>query len=318
MKLKKPILKAASWAAGILPAPVKKFFYKCPLLARTLRNILNAAAPDGLTEISIAAGPAHGLNMLLDLKSEKDYWLGTYETELQNAASKLIYPGSIVYDIGANIGYVSLFSAMLSGLKGKIFSFEALPANIERLKANVSINKLDSRITVTHAAVIENDQPVTFLTHESGAMGKAIGSAGRDEKYSGQITVPGVTIDSFVYDQNHLEPDLVKLDIEGGEGSALVGMKRLLTDKQPVFLIELHGEKAARQVWDHLLQFDYKIYRMTPAYPQITHIDDLDWKAYIIALPSHLSNLLTKKTGIHPVFLSIDCFAMLLLEQRAS
>jgi FkbM family methyltransferase len=290
----KTILKAASWTASLLPPSIKKGFYKWPFLARFLRSTLNAAVPDGLTETTIAAGPAQGLKMLLDLKSEKDYWLGTYETDLQAAGAKFISPGCIVYDIGANIGYISLLSAQLSGLKGKTFSFEALPANVERLKANVSINKLNSQIMVTHAAVIDNDQPVTFLIHASGAMGKAQGSAGRDENYSGQVTVPGIAIDSFVYDQNHPEPDLVKLDIEGGEGCALIGMKRLLSDKSPVFLIELHGEKAARQVWDYLLQFDYKIYKMTPDYPQITHMNDLDWKAYIIALPAHRSDLLTK------------------------
>jgi FkbM family methyltransferase len=291
MTFKKTILKAASWTANVLPPSIKKGLYKWPFLARFLRNTLNAAVPVGLTETTIASGPARGLKMLLDLKSEKDYWLGTYETELQTAGKMLIPPGSVVYDIGANIGYVSLLSAQLGGSKGKVFSFEALPANIERLKTNVSLNKLTSRIMVTHAAVMDCDQPVTFLTHASRAMGKAMGSAGRDEEYSGQITVPGMAIDSFVYDQNHPEPDLVKLDIEGGEGCALLGMKRLLSEKPPVFLIELHGEKAARQVWDYLLQFDYKIFKMAPPYPHITYIDDLNWKAYIIALPADRSDL---------------------------
>jgi len=293
MSPKKPILKAASWAAEILPAPIKIFLYKWPFLARMIRRSLNAAAPEGLTEMTIAAGAARGLKMLIDLQSEKDYWLGTYETDLQAAAAKLIHPGSVVYDIGANIGYISLLSAQLSGLTGKIFSFEALPANVERLKVNVAINGLGSRITVIHAAVIDSSQPVTFLTHPSGAMGKALGSAGRDEKYSGRITVPGLAIDTFIYDQNHPQPDLIKLDIEGGEGSALAGMQRLLSEKKPIFLIELHGEQAAHQVWDRLIQHDYKIYEMTHAYPHITHVDDLDWKAYIIAVPSHRASLST-------------------------
>jgi FkbM family methyltransferase len=293
MSSEKPILKAASWTAGILPAPIKKFFYKWPFLARMIRRSLNAAAPEGLSETTIAAGPARGLKMLLDLQLEKDYWLGTYETDLQAAAAKLIQPGSVVYDIGANIGYISLLSAQLSGLTGKTFSFEALPANVERLMTNISINGLGSRVTVIHAAVIDTDQRVTFLTHPSGAMGKALGSAGRDEQYNGRITVPGLAVDTFIYDQNHPEPDLVKMDIEGGEGSALAGMQRLLSEKKPIFLIELHGEQAAHQVWDCLLQYDYMVFEMTHSYSLISHVDDLDWKAYIIAVPSHQSSLLT-------------------------
>lgn len=293
MTLEKPILKAASWVAGALPASIKKLVYKVPFLARLIRRSLNAAAPEGLSEVIIAAGAAKGLRIILDLQSEKDYWLGTYESDLQTAALKLIHSGDVVYDVGANIGYVSLLSAQLSGKSGKVFAFEALPANVARLQKNVLINALESQIMVTHAAVIDTVQPVSFLTHPSGAMGKVLGSAGRDEQYSGRITVPGLALDAFVYDENHPAPDIIKMDIEGGEGKALAGMPRLLTEKKPVLLIELHGEKSARQVWNHLRQHHFSVHQMKRGYPKVTHISTLDWKAYIIAVPEQKINLLT-------------------------
>ena len=287
------ILTAASWAADLLPASIKKLLYKIPFLSRLIRRSLNAAVPEGLSEVTIAAGAAKGLRIILDLQSEKDYWLGTYESDLGAAAQKLIQPGDVVYDVGANVGYVSLLSAQLSGKSGKVFAFEALPVNVDRLRKNVLINALESRITVTHAAVIDTVQPVTFLTHPSGAMGKALGSAGRDEQYNGRITVPGLALDTFVYDENHPAPDVVKLDIEGGEGSALAGMPRLLAEKRPILLIELHGEKAARHVWNHLQQHNFSLHQMKRGYPKVTRISALDWKAYIIAVPEQKINLLT-------------------------
>ena len=293
MTAENPILKAASWVAGVLPVSIKKYLYKVPFLARLIRRSLNIAAPEGLSEITIAAGAAKGLKMILDLQSEKDYWLGTYESDLDAAARKLIRHGDMVYDVGANVGYVSLLSAQLSGKNGKVFAFEALPANVERLRKNVLINALESRITVTHAAVINSNHPVSFLTHPSGAMGKALGSDGRDEQYDGQITVPGLALDVFVYGENHPAPDIIKMDIEGGEGKALAGMPRLLTKKKPILLIELHGKKAAHQVWDHLRQNNYSVHQMRRGYPKITQISALDWKAYIIAIPEQKTNLLT-------------------------
>ena len=293
MTLEKPILKVASWAADVLPASIKKFVYKVPFLERFIRRSLNNAAPKGLSEVIIAAGAAKGLRIILDLQSEKDYWLGTYEFDLQTVARKLIQSGDVVYDVGANIGYVSLISARLSGKSGKVFAFEALPANVVRLRKNVLINALESRITVTHAAVIDTIQPVIFLTHPSGAMGKALGSAGRDEQYNGRISVPGLALDTFVYDENHAAPDIIKMDIEGGEGKALAGMPRLLTEKKPILMIELHGEKAARQVWNHLRQHHFSVHQMKRGYPKVTHISTLDWKAYIIAVPEQKINLLT-------------------------
>jgi len=293
MTLEKPVLKAASWAAGVLPTPIKSLLYKVPFLARVIRRSLNAAAPEGLSEVTIAAGAAKGLKMVLDLQSEKDYWLGTYESDLGTAVRKLIQSGDVVYDVGANVGYVSLLSARLSGESGKIFAFEPLPANVNRLRKNVLINALESRIIVTHAAVIDTVQPITFLTHPSGAMGKALGSAGRDEQYNGRITVPGLALDAFVYDENHPAPDVIKMDVEGGEGAALAGMQRLLAEKRPILLVEIHGEKAAHQVWNHLRQHNYSVHQMRHGYPKVTLVSSLNWKAYIIAVPDQKTSLLT-------------------------
>ena len=293
MTLEKPVLKAASWAAGVLPTPIKNLLYKVPFLARVIRRSLNAAAPEGLSEVTIAAGAAKGLKMVLDLQSEKDYWLGTYESDLGAAVRKLIQSGDVVYDVGANVGYVSLLSARLSGESGKIFAFEPLPANVNRLRKNVLINALESRIIVTHAAVIDTVQPITFLTHPSGAMGKALGSAGRDEQYNGRITVPGLALDAFVYNENHPAPDVIKMDVEGGEGAALAGMQRLLAEKRPILLVEIHGEKAAHQVWNHLRQHNYSVHQMRHGYPKVTLVSSLNWKAYIIAVPDQKTSLLT-------------------------
>ena len=293
MTAEKRILKVASWVAGALPASIKNLLYKIPFMSRLIRRLLNTAAPEGLYEVTIAGGAAKGLRIILDLQSEKDYWLGTYESDLGVAAQKLIRPGDVVYDVGANVGYVSLLSARLSGKNGKIFAFEALPVNVDRLRKNVLINALESRVTITHAAVIGSVQPVTFLTHPSGSMGKALGSAGRNEQYNGRITVPGLALDVFVYDENHPAPDVIKMDIEGGEGSALAGMPRLLAEKRPTLLVELHGEKDARQVWNHLRKHNYSVHKMRHGYPKVTHISALDWKAYIIAVPEQKIDLLT-------------------------
>jgi FkbM family methyltransferase len=192
------LLKSAAWAARILPSPVKRAFYKIPFLSRLIRRSLNEAAPEGITEVKIAAGILKGLTMALDLHTEKDYWLGTYEPNLQAAAFQFIKPGMVVYDSGAYIGYISLMAARLAGESGRVFSFEALPANIARLTRNVALNTMQDQVQIVHAAVVDRPGEVTFLAHASGAMGKAQGSAGRDEHYTQTIKVTGIALDDFV------------------------------------------------------------------------------------------------------------------------
>ena len=281
-----PLLSAAAWSARRLPMPVKRLFYRIPPLARLLRGALNRAAPAGLSEVTIAAGGLQGLTMLLDLHSEKDYWLGTYEPELQTALAELVQPGMVAYDVGANAGYISLLLARLAGPQGQVFAFEALPENVERLQRNVALNHLEAQVSVVHAAVIDASRPVRFLIGPSDDMGKAEGSAGRQEMtYTQAIEVTGISLDDFVYTQGHSRPQVIKLDIEGGEVLALPGMRRLLRQVRPLLLIELHGPEAARAAWETLRPAGYRLCQMRRGWPVIKTLDELDWKAYLVAFP---------------------------------
>jgi FkbM family methyltransferase len=280
------ILKAAARAAGLLPAGIKKVIYRIPFLSGFIRKWLNAAAPEGQQEVIIAGGVLKGMRLSLDLQTEKDYWLGTYETDLQAASGEFIQPGMTVYDVGANIGYISLIAARLAGDLGKVFSFEALPANIERLRENVRLNGLEEQVNIIHAAVIDQSGETEFFTHASGAMGKAAGSAGRDSEYGEIIHVRAVTLDDFIFTEENPVPDVIKMDIEGGEKLAVKGMVRTLSEYRPILLIELHGEEAARTMWDTLTTCGYSIHAMHKGYPLVQTLDHLDWKAYIIAMPN--------------------------------
>jgi len=279
------VLKLAAGAARRLPAPVKRLIYRVKPLARFLRRLLNRSAPDGLVKVAVAAGSLQGWELFLNLKLEKDYWLGTYETDLQQAVEKFVKRGSTAYDLGANIGYISLLLAKAAGDNGAVIAIEALPANFERLKQNTSLNQPHARVTCLNAAVTDKAGPVEFLVHSSTSMGKALGSAGRQEQYGQVITVPGVTLDSLVFDQGYPPPDVIKMDIEGGEVLAIEGMRAVLTAYHPLMMIELHGEEAADAVYPVLAAAGYDMRLMKEGYPHVRSRAEIDWKTYLLALP---------------------------------
>jgi FkbM family methyltransferase len=280
-------LSSAAWLARRLPEPVKRNLYRIPVLSKFIRASLNRAAPHGKMVVEVAAGGLEGWQMELDLQAEKDYWLGTYESELQAAVKELVQPGAIVYDVGANIGYVSLLLARQVGPQGQVFAFEALPENLERLRRNVALNPSAQVVQVVAVAVVDNSGPVQFLVGSSGSIGKAKGSAGRENiTYSDSVLVSGVSLDQFVYQQHHPQPQVIKIDIEGGEVLALPGMLRLLQEARPVVLLELHGPEAARSAWITLVGAGYQVCRMQPGFPAVSSLEALDWKAYVVALPA--------------------------------
>ncbi|HZD57317.1 MAG TPA: FkbM family methyltransferase [Anaerolineales bacterium] len=266
--------------------PLKRAIYAWDLLARIVRQGLNRAAPPGLTQVRIASGSLRGMRMLLDLRIEKDYWLGTYEPELQLAVKQLVEPGMVAYDIGANVGYITLLFAQAVGTKGRVFAIEALPENVERLEGNVALNAFSERVTVVYAAVVDRAGPVKFLIGPSGGMGKAQGSAGRQRfEYRQSLTVTGISLDAFAYQQGNPAPQIIKMDIEGGEVLAFPGMCEVLKKERPLLFLELHGSEAAQVAWETLTSLDYHIRRMAPGYPLVTNLDALDWKAYLLARP---------------------------------
>ncbi|MDH5506337.1 MAG: FkbM family methyltransferase, partial [Anaerolineae bacterium] len=246
--MKKLFLSLAARAARLLPMPVKQALYRLGPLSGLLRGALNRAAPVGLSVVRVAAGELTGITLRLDLQSEKDYWLGTYEAELQAALRDLVRPGDVAYDVGANIGYISLMLARAVGAGGRVFAFEALPSNQERLRANLALNPEIANVTVAAKAVSGGPGEIEFHVHASGGMGKAAGSAGRQEDYQETIRVAATSLDDFVYEQGNPAPQIIKLDIEGGEVLALPGMRRLLAESRPTLLVELHGPESARAV----------------------------------------------------------------------
>ncbi len=294
--MKKLLLSFAAFTARLLPAPVKQRLYSIPPLARLLRGFLNLAVPGGLVIETVASGGLAGAKLLLDLHTEKDYWLGTYESELQQAVEKFLSTGATIYDVGANIGYISLLLARKTNSAGRVFAFEALPENQERLRANIKLNDFGSRISVVPVAVIESSRPVRFLVGPSGGMGKAEGSAGRQEiKYNKAIDVSGISLDDFVFGSGNPKPQVVKIDIEGGEVLALPGMRRLLAEVRPLVLIELHGHEAAQAAWEAFTAANYSIHEMVKGYPQIQTSEALGWKAYLLAIPQPIVTELGSK-----------------------
>ncbi len=279
------LLRLAAYSARVLPGSLKRVLYRLGPITTWLRGLLSRAAPDGLSEVIVAGGALAGKRLQLNLQTEKDLWLGTYEPELQAALRSIAKERMTAYDVGANIGYITLLLMDLLGPEGRVFAFEPHPANLERLKTHLELNPGGSRVVVVPAAVGKEMGRAEFLIHPSASRGKLRGSEGRRATYSHPIEVEVLDLDSFVFTGGRPAPDLVKIDIEGGEANALAGMRRLMKQGRPVVVLELHGPEAAQAVWRELTEAGYRVYLIRRGYPEVRRVEALDWKAYLLARP---------------------------------
>jgi len=278
------VLSAAALAAKVLPQSARQRFYRMGPVSEALRKVLTRSAREGLVETEIAAGPLAGLKMELDLGVEKDLWLGTYEPALLHAIQDWVKPGMVLYDVGANIGYVSLALARAAGPRGRIVAFEPLPANLVRLRANIALNSEGSRVQVVGSAVGAHSAQEPFMPHKSGGMGKLQASQGRHTEYEGTFEVEVIALDDWIAEHEGRPPALIKIDVEGGEAAVLEGLMVTLKNDRPRLLIELHGPEATAEVRQILALTDYTLHAMRKGYPKLEQFTN--WKSYAVALPT--------------------------------
>src|SRR4051794_37214555 len=91
---------------------------------------------------TILRGLASGYRICVSPAEHLGYLLGTAEVHLQRAIREYVAPGATVYDIGANLGYVSLSLSKKVGPTGHVIAFEPVPRNIESLRRNIELNQI--------------------------------------------------------------------------------------------------------------------------------------------------------------------------------
>jgi len=153
-------------------------------------------------------------------------------------------PGKVAYDVGANIGLVTLFLARCVGEKGLVIAFEPTPPNAERLMENVQLNKL-SNVRLYRVA-LGDTEAVIKIAHCPDSPGIATLredlAQGYRRRYSLQeFQVEVVPLDTLVARESLPLPDFLKIDIEGYEYPMLLGARQTIQRARPMIFVELHG-----------------------------------------------------------------------------
>jgi FkbM family methyltransferase len=156
-----------------------------------------------------------------------------YEEHVTNVMRPCFKPGMVVVDIGANIGFYTLLAASRIGQAGKVIAFEPSADNCELLRRSLRKNDLNN-VTIHTNAVSDANRVLCFTMQESTAV------TSRPDTAKGSFQVNALALDSFLKDEPRI--DLVKIDIDGGEGLALKGMTQLLKRHHPVLFTEFCPE----------------------------------------------------------------------------
>jgi len=187
--------------------------------------------------------------------------------------------GRVFWDIGANIGYLSLQAASVAKV---VRAFEPDPSNSQILTENVERNDF-TNIQTHQIAISEEDATAEFFSDREE--GSGIQSLAYDERLGGEtLSVDTRTIDSLA--DEYGDPGFVKVDVEGAEEQVLRGAIEVLERGNTDWLIEVHasetGERVDRisqhggsadELYGLLEDHEYHIYGYEPEEDTTTRLD---------------------------------------------
>ncbi len=197
-----------------------------------------------------------------------------HEAAAFDALSTIVKPGWTIYDIGANIGTYSVWFSRLVGARGHVYCFEPNPVCVYFLMVNFQDCPFPN-YDIFPVALLESEADTSFVVnYANSALGITDLSSVYHKKIGQELKIRSDGLDHFA-DQHHLaRPDLIKIDIEGAEASAIAGMKGVLSRFKPVVMLEVHGRAAAEPSFSILSQHGY-VYREVNSGAEFSSLADL-------------------------------------------
>lgn len=191
-----------------------------PVKDRIKRRVL----PSGIAPRTISAGAARGVRMRLDFATKSRLFFGLYEVEVGRHLRRLLTPGMLAFDVGANIGYYSLAIANLT--HAAVAAFDWNQGYLDELQANVTLNP----------ALMPLVRPVRAMVG----------------------TAPGeLRLDDWAHGEGFV-PDFIKIDIDGHEVDALQSAASVLVEHRPSLIVETHSAGLEREAGNFLVRHGYR------------------------------------------------------------
>jgi FkbM family methyltransferase len=165
-----------------------------------------------------------------------------YEPNIAGAIKAHLPRGGTFWDVGANVGLLSLFASKIAGPKGHIISFEPSPEVLALLRRNI---EGETNIKVLPYGIGNADTVRSFAMQGISSAASfveevtAINRSFLPDQPIEQVTVTMRKLDTVLSD-GALCPALVKVDVEGFELEVLKGADHLLSSIHPKLLIEIH------------------------------------------------------------------------------
>ncbi len=230
----------------------------------TLANhrLLQAMCGDSREEVWAKTSAGNIRCSLGDYVGRAAYYVGDLDPKVTWIVRRLVKPGDVALDIGANVGLVTLMLARQVGQAGRVHAFEPNPTAASFLRQ--SLLKNDLRQVTLHECGLGSEARTMTLSVPASNAGAA--SFVRMHGGGGYVNVAVHTLDSIVARERIERIDFIKMDVEGFETDVMLGARNVLRELRPgAILFELNEpgvDPHGAAIVDLLRQMDYGLFSL--------------------------------------------------------
>jgi FkbM family methyltransferase len=251
-----PVALVAALVIGSLASPinVSRWLIRSGDQLYSVWPVRASFAPIRLVNLLYSAGLLHPVQVEIrpgavfeldarDMVAREILAWGVWEKPNTDLILGSLREGSVMFDVGAHIGYYSVLGSKVVGPSGKIVSVEPNPQTLTRLRKDLELSHA-SNVVVEDVACTDKETTLTFYEasiRNTGASSISESNARNADHGDAvpSVTVRGRTLDSIVQELGLQRVDFVKIDVEGAEVQVLRGMKDTLAKFHPHMLIEM-------------------------------------------------------------------------------
>lgn len=194
---------------------------------------------------------------------------GGFETAEIACAIELATPGTIAFDVGANVGLFTVALGRVIGHHGCVVAVEPDHANVIRLVGNLDLNGIGN-VRVVQAVAGDREDLVELKVADDRAYNSVVRIEGKHHAVS-TASVQSVRLDAVWEDLGRPAVSIIKVDVEGAEAPVLRGGRQMLIQTAPAVLAEANDGAHLALLRSELEPLGYRL--MTwPGFQRWNHL----------------------------------------------
>jgi FkbM family methyltransferase len=157
-----------------------------------------------------------------------------FEAGTAEALRPWVLPGSMVVDVGANIGFFTVRFARWAGIGGRVVAIEPEADNLRMLRQQLLKNREGASVEVIEGVAADHPGILQLVVNPDHPADHRIGAIG--------VPVRAWTIDEVLAARNWPQVSLIKIDVQGAEVRVLRGARETIRRFHPALFVEVDDQ----------------------------------------------------------------------------